>query len=115
MLSTAECGRSDPAVLVCTGVWGLLSFIALILYLRWHVDQSSARDEPIAKLPHAEAPALAEQGTLPAVGPLRSLTDGAGRFLPSCCMMLHDAACVRHAWPMRTIICPEEARCLRPN
>ena len=57
-------------------VWGLLSFIALILYLRWHVDQSSARDEPIAKLPHAEAPALAEQGTLPAVGPLRSLTDG---------------------------------------
>jgi len=32
-------------------VWGLLSFIALILYLRWHVDHSSARDEPIAKLP----------------------------------------------------------------
>jgi len=70
------CGSSDAAVLVCTGVWGLLSFIALILYLRGHVDQSSARDEPIAKLPHAEAPALAEQGTLPAVGPLRSLTDG---------------------------------------
>jgi len=66
------CGSSDAAVLVCTGVWGLLSFIALILYLRGHVDQSSARDEPIAKLPHAEAPALA-------------------------------------------IICPEEARCLRPN
>jgi len=70
------CGSSDAAVLVCTGVWGLLSFIALILYLRGHVDQSSARDEPIAKLPYAEAPALAEQGTLPAVGPLRSLTDG---------------------------------------
>ena len=47
------CGSSDAAVLVCTGVWGLLSFIALILYLRWHVDQSSARDEPIAKLPGA--------------------------------------------------------------
>jgi len=30
---------------------GLLSFIALILYLRWHGDHSSARDEPIAKLP----------------------------------------------------------------
>ena len=34
-----------------TAVWGLLSFIALILYLRWHVDHSSAHDEPIAKLP----------------------------------------------------------------
>jgi hypothetical protein len=30
------CGSSDAAVLVCAGVWGLLSFIALILYLRWH-------------------------------------------------------------------------------
>jgi hypothetical protein len=25
------CGSSDAAVLVCAGVWGLLSFIALIL------------------------------------------------------------------------------------
>ena len=33
------------------GVWGLLSFIALIIYLRWHGDHSSARDEPIAKPP----------------------------------------------------------------
>jgi hypothetical protein len=45
------CGSSDPASLVCTGVWGLLCFIGLILYLRWQGDDSSARDEPIAKLP----------------------------------------------------------------
>ena len=45
------CGPSDAAVLVCTAVWGLLSFIALILYLRWHGDHSSARDKPIAKPP----------------------------------------------------------------
>jgi hypothetical protein len=70
------CGSSDPAFLVCTGVWGLLSFIALILYLRWHGDHSSARDEPIAKLPPAEAPVLAEQDTLLAVGPLRSYNGG---------------------------------------
>jgi hypothetical protein len=49
------CGSSDPA-LICTGVWGLLSFIALILYLRWYGDHSSARDEPTTKLPD-EAPA----------------------------------------------------------
>jgi hypothetical protein len=47
------CGSSDAAVLVCTGVWGLLSFIALILYLRWHGDHSSARDGLIAKLPNS--------------------------------------------------------------
>src|SRR5215472_10694788 len=40
------CGSSDPAVLVCSGVWGLFSFIALIVYLRWQGDHSSARDEP---------------------------------------------------------------------
>ena len=45
------CGSSDAGLLVCTGVLGLLIFIALIIYLRWHVDHSSARDEPIAKLP----------------------------------------------------------------
>jgi hypothetical protein len=45
------CGSSDAALLVCTGVWGLLSFIALILYLRWHVDHSSAGDWLIAKPP----------------------------------------------------------------
>jgi hypothetical protein len=70
------CGSSDAALLVCTGVWGLLSFIALILYLRWHGDHSSARDEPIAKLPPAEAPALAEQDTLLAEGSLRTLNGG---------------------------------------
>jgi hypothetical protein len=45
------CGSSDLALLVCTGVWGLLSFIALIIYLRWQGDHLAARDEPIAKLP----------------------------------------------------------------
>jgi hypothetical protein len=45
------CGSSDAAVLICTGVWGLLSFIALILYLRWHGDHSSAHDKPITKPP----------------------------------------------------------------
>jgi len=30
------------------GVWGLLSFIALIIYLRWQSDHTSARDEPSA-------------------------------------------------------------------
>jgi hypothetical protein len=33
------------------GVWGLLSFIALIIYLRWQSDHTSARDEPISLLP----------------------------------------------------------------
>jgi hypothetical protein len=33
------CGSSDPVLLVCTGVWGLLSFIVLILYLRWERKQ----------------------------------------------------------------------------
>ena len=33
------------------GVWGLLSFIALIIYLRWQSDYTSARDEPISLLP----------------------------------------------------------------
>jgi hypothetical protein len=40
------CGSSDPSVLVCSGVWGLFSFIVLIVYLRWQGDHSSARDEP---------------------------------------------------------------------
>ena len=70
------CGSSDPALFVCTAVWGLLSFIALILYLRWQGDHSSARDEPagagaqalrggLSTNPPAEDLALAEQGTLP--------------------------------------------------
>ena len=37
------------------GVWGLLSFIALIIYLliylRWQSDHTPARNVPIAKLP----------------------------------------------------------------
>jgi hypothetical protein len=45
------CGSSDPALLVCTGVWGLLSLIALIVWLRWQGDHSSARDEPITEPP----------------------------------------------------------------
>jgi hypothetical protein len=39
--------------LVCSGVWGLLSLIALIAWLRWQGDHSSARDVPIAKLPES--------------------------------------------------------------
>jgi hypothetical protein len=35
-----------------TAVWGLLSFIALILYLRWHVDH----DPPT--MTHRQAPRL---------------------------------------------------------
>jgi hypothetical protein len=45
------CGSSDPAVLVCSGVWGLCSLIALIAWVRWQGVYSSARDEPIDKLP----------------------------------------------------------------
>jgi hypothetical protein len=43
--SNVLCGSSDPAVLVCSGVWGLFSFIGLIVYLRWQGDHSSACDE----------------------------------------------------------------------
>jgi hypothetical protein len=35
-------------LLICTGVWELLSFILLIIYLRWQGDHSAARDEPEA-------------------------------------------------------------------
>jgi hypothetical protein len=49
------CGSSDPAVLACSGVWGLFSFIALIVYLRWQGDHSSDRDEP-ADSPATTAP-----------------------------------------------------------
>jgi len=38
---------ADTAERFARGVWGLLSFIALC----WQGDHSSARDEPIAKLP----------------------------------------------------------------
>jgi hypothetical protein len=44
------CGSSDPAVLVCSAVWGLFSFIALIAWLRWQGDHSSASDVPTAEL-----------------------------------------------------------------
>jgi hypothetical protein len=44
------CGSSDPIVLICSGVWGLLSFVGLIAWLRWHGDHSSARDVSTAKL-----------------------------------------------------------------
>ena len=37
------CSSSEPAVLVCSGVWGLLSLIALIAWLRWQGDHSSPR------------------------------------------------------------------------
>ena len=47
------CGSSDPTVLVCSGVWGLFCFIALIVYLRWQGDHSSACDEPIDNPPTA--------------------------------------------------------------
>ena len=44
------CGSSDPAVLVCSAVWGLFSFIALIAWLRLQGDHSSASDLPTAEL-----------------------------------------------------------------
>jgi len=53
------CGSSDPAVLICSGVWGLFSLIALIAWLRWQGDHSSACDVPTAELlgllSHAQA------------------------------------------------------------
>jgi hypothetical protein len=45
------CGSSDPAVLICSGVGGLLSFVGLIAWVRWQGVYPSARDERIAKLP----------------------------------------------------------------
>jgi hypothetical protein len=45
------CGSSDPAMFVCSGVWGLLSFVGLIIWLRWKGVYPSEGDEPIAKLP----------------------------------------------------------------
>jgi hypothetical protein len=45
------CSSFDPVVLVCSGVWGLFSLIALIAWVRWQGDRSSARDVPTAKLP----------------------------------------------------------------
>jgi hypothetical protein len=40
------CSSSDPAVLVCSGVWGLLSLVGLLAWLRWQRDHSSVRDKP---------------------------------------------------------------------
>ena len=45
------CGSSDPAVLLCNGIWGLLSFIGLIAWVRWEGVHTSARNEPVDKLP----------------------------------------------------------------
>jgi hypothetical protein len=52
-LSNADvfCSSSEPAVLICTGVWGLLSLIALIAWLRWAGVHSSARDNPTINPP----------------------------------------------------------------
>jgi hypothetical protein len=44
------CGSSDPAVLLCSGVWGLFSLIGLIVWLRWQGDHSSGRDVSMTKL-----------------------------------------------------------------
>jgi hypothetical protein len=41
---------SDPAVLLCSAVLGLLSFIVLIAWLRWQGDHSSASEVPTAEL-----------------------------------------------------------------
>src|SRR5262249_8679790 len=53
------CSSSDPALLICSGIWGLFSLIALIAYCRWHGDHSSARyvptNEPPGLLPHTQA------------------------------------------------------------
>jgi hypothetical protein len=42
------CSSSDPVVWLCSGGWGLVSFIALIVWLRWEGIHSSV---PITKLP----------------------------------------------------------------
>jgi hypothetical protein len=44
------CGSSDPVVLICSGVGGLLSFVGLIAWLRWQGVYPSTRDKRIAKL-----------------------------------------------------------------
>jgi hypothetical protein len=45
--------------LICSAVWGLFSLIALIAWLRWQGDHSSACDVPTAALlgllPHTQA------------------------------------------------------------
>jgi hypothetical protein len=58
------CASSDRAMLVCSGVWGLFSFIALIVYLRWHGDHSSARDVPTDKLPGLLSQKIQERRTM---------------------------------------------------
>jgi hypothetical protein len=56
--STADgfCGSSDPAVLLCSGVWGLLSLIGLIAWVRWEGVHPSVRDEQVDKLPELAKP-----------------------------------------------------------
>jgi len=51
------CTSSDPVVWLCSGGWGLVSFVAQIAWCRWQGDHSSARDEPITP-PIAEPPDL---------------------------------------------------------
>jgi hypothetical protein len=38
-------------MLICSGAWGLASFVGLIAWCRWQGVYPSARDERIAKLP----------------------------------------------------------------
>jgi hypothetical protein len=58
------CSSFDPVVLVCSGAWGLFSLIALIAWCRWQGVHSSARDEPIAKLPELLARPQSDSGTV---------------------------------------------------
>jgi hypothetical protein len=42
---------ADTVERFARGIWGLLNFIVLIVYLRWQGEHSSVRDEPNAKPP----------------------------------------------------------------
>ena len=60
------CSSSDPVVWLCSGGWGLVSFIALIVWLRWEGIHSSV---PITKVPDLLEPydAAAQQSIDPAI------------------------------------------------
>ena len=42
---------ADTVERFARGIWGLLNFIVLIVYLRWQGEHLSVRDEPNAKPP----------------------------------------------------------------
>jgi hypothetical protein len=86
------------------GVGGLLSFIALIIYLRWQSDHTSARDEPISLLPE-----LVRRTQL---GPaLISAFGGKAHWLevPQCLLLTHSGH------PQFKLLSKDEARRIAVN